>query len=118
MIGGKIKVQTKSIYMTSEILVNSDGRILHADKAFCEIFGCKNSDAIHNSSVLDFMVEEFRHTAVNAFIDTFYGKQEGKLYEVKMYNSTGTPLDVTINFFLSKASLGEKATLLIRKKIL
>lgn len=116
-MGSMAEIQTKSIYMTSEILVNSDGRILHADKAFCDIFSCKHPDATINSIVLDFIAEEFRHTVVNAFIDTFYGKQEGKLYEVQMLDSAGTALDVTINFFPIKASLGEKATLLIRRKL-
>ncbi|MCB0505251.1 MAG: hypothetical protein KDC58_07080, partial [Cyclobacteriaceae bacterium] len=89
----------------------------HADKAFCEIFSCKNPDATRNSIVLDFFAEDFKTTVVNAFIDTFYGKQEGKLYEVQMLDVTGTPLDVTINFFPVKTAGGEKATLLIRRKL-
>lgn len=116
-MGSMAEIQTKSIYMTSEILVNADGRILHADKAFCDIFSCKHPDSTRNSIVLDFIANDFKHVVVNAFIDTFYGKQEGKLYEVQMLDVSGTPLEVTINFFPVKAAQGEKATLLIRRKV-
>lgn len=117
LMAGMMRVQKKQIYMTSEILINSDGRVLNADKEFCEIFSCKNPQAAHNSNILDFIAEDYRKTIVNAFIDTFYGKQKGKLFEIQMIDSTGTPLEVTVNFFPSKSSNGEKATLLIRKKI-
>ncbi|MCB0496161.1 MAG: PAS domain-containing protein [Cyclobacteriaceae bacterium] len=116
-MGSMGAIQTKPIYMTSEILINSDGRILHADKAFCDIFSCKNPDATRNSIVLDFFAEDFKHIVVNAFIDTFYGRQEGKRYEVKMLDVSGTPLEVTINFLPVKAAQGEKATLLIRRRV-
>jgi len=109
-------IQSKPIYMTSEIIVNSDGRILNSDKIFCEIFNCKSTEVTYNSVILDYIVEAFRPTVVNAFIDTFYGKHESKLYEIKMIDFEGVPLDVTIKFSPVRTSNGEKATLVIRKK--
>ena len=109
-------VQTKPIYMTTEIIVNSDGRILNSDKIFCEIFHCKSAEVTINSVILDYIVDAYRPTVVNAFIDTFYGKQESKLYDIKMLDFEGSSLDVTIKFCPVKASNGEKATLIIRKK--
>ncbi len=116
-MGGMMRVQNKPIYQTSEIIVNSDGRVLNADKEFCEIFNCKSPKASHNSIILDYVADKHRKTIVNAFIDTFYGNQEGKLFEIQMLDNDGIPLDVTVNFFPIKSSNGEKATLLIRKKM-
>lgn len=117
LMGGMKSIKKKAIYHTSEVLVNSNGRILHADKEFCEIFGCKSPKVTHNSIILDFVAESFRKTIVKAFIDTFYRKQEGKLFEIKMVDNEGSLLDVTVNFFPVKSSNSEKAILLIRKKM-
>ena len=116
-MGTLTKMQNESIYHTSEIIVNSNGRILYADKEFCEILNCKNPNATHNSIILDYIAEQDRAKLVNAFIDTFYGRQEGKLFEIQMLDYKGNLLDVTVNFFPIKSSNGEKATLLIRKKM-
>ncbi|MCF6361575.1 MAG: hypothetical protein L3J29_12540 [Cyclobacteriaceae bacterium] len=110
-------IQKDQIYLTSEIIVNSNGRVLNADKEFCEILTCKSPNIAHNSIILDYVVEQDRTTVVNAFIDTFYGNQEGKLFKVKMIDYSGQEIDVTFNFFPIKSSKGEKSTLLIRKKI-
>ena len=110
-------IQEETIFHTSEIIVNSNGRILNADKEFCEIFSCKSPVSTHNSIILDYIAEKDQPTVVNAFIDTFYGGQGGKLFEIQMLNHVGNKLDVTINFFPIKSSNGEKATLLIRKKM-
>lgn len=116
-MGGMMRVQNKPVYQTSEIIVNSDGRVLNADREFCEIFKCKSPNATHNSIILDYVAEDHRSTLVNAFIDTFYGRQKGKLFEIQMLDHSGKALDVTVNFFPIKSSNGEKATLLIRKKM-
>ncbi len=116
-MGGMMRVKNKPIYQTSEIIVGADGRVLNADKTFCEIFSCKNPLSSHNSVILDYVAKNHRPTVVNAFIDTFYGRQEGKLFEIQMIDYLGNSLDVTINFFPIKVSNGEKATMLIRKKI-
>ncbi len=104
-------------YYTSEIIVNSNGRVLNADKEFCEIINCKSPNGIINSILLDFIADSNKKSVVNAFIDTFYGHQQGKLFEVKMIDNQGVEIDVTFNFFPIKSSNGEKSTLLIRKKI-
>jgi hypothetical protein len=117
LMGGMMRVQNKPIYQTSEVIVNSDGRVLTADREFCEIFSCKNANASHNSIILDYVVEHHRAKVVNAFIDAFYSNQGGKLIEIQMLDYQGNPLDVTINFFPIKSSNGEKATLLIRKRL-
>ena len=109
-----IKVEKNPIYQTSEIIINSDGRVLNADNAFCEIFNCKNPETSYNSIILD---EKYQPIVVNAFIDTFYSNHKGKLIEVKMLDFSGNKVDVSINFFLIKSSNGQKATLLIRKKL-
>jgi len=110
-------VQKDTIYHTSEIIVNSNGRVLNTDKEFCEILNCKSPKAIHNSIILDYVVEKYRKTVVNAFIDTFYGNQEGKLLEIEMIDASGKEIAVTFNFFPIKSSNGEKSTLLIRKRM-
>ncbi len=107
----------ETVYHTSEIIVNSNGRVLNTDKAFCEILNCKSPNAAHNSIILDYVAEEDRKTVVNAFIDTFYGQQEGKLLEIKMIDYLGKEVEVTFNFFPIKSSNGERSTLLIRKKM-
>jgi len=112
-----MKVENNPIYQTSEIIVNSDGRVLNADKSFCEIFSCKNPGASHNSIILDYVDQKHRPTVVNAFIDTFYSNQEGKLFDIQMIDFSGNTMDVSINFFPIKSSNGQKATLLIRKKL-
>ncbi len=110
-------IQKESSYYTSEIIVNSNGRVLNADKEFCEIVNCKSPNGITNSILLDFVADNNKKAVVNAFIDTFYGHQQGKLFEVKMLSTQGVEIDVTFNFFPIKSSNGEKSTLLIRKKI-
>lgn len=110
-------IPQEPIFHTSEIIVNSNGRILNADQEFCEILNCKSHKGITNSIILDYIVEEDKKTAVNAFIDVFYGKKAGKLFEIKMIDSTKTEIEVTLNFFPIKGSNGEKSTLLIRKKM-
>lgn len=117
LMGRMINIQEEIIFHTSELIVNSNGRILSADKEFCEIFGCKNPTATHNSIILDYVAEQDRAKLVNAFIDTFYGRQEGKLFEIQMLDYVGNSIDVNVNFFPIKTSNGEKATLLIRKKM-
>ncbi|MCF6353152.1 MAG: PAS domain-containing protein [Cyclobacteriaceae bacterium] len=112
-----MNIRKETAYHTSEIIVNSNGRVLNTDKAFCEILNCKSPNVIHNSTILDYVVEEDRKTVVNAFIDTFYGQQEGKLLEIKMIDYLGKEIEVTFNFFPIKSSNGEKSTLLIRKKM-
>ena len=116
-MGGMMRVKNKPVYQTSEVIVNSDGRVLNADKEFCEIFSCRSPKASHNSLILDYVVEKYRPTVVNAFIDTFYRNQEGKLVDIQMLDYLGNILDVTINFSPIKSSNGEKASLLIRKKM-
>ncbi len=117
LIGALMNVQNKAVLHTSEIIVNANGRVLAADKAFCEIFGCKKPGAVLNSIFLDLVAEESRKTMVNAFIDAFYGNKAGKLFEINMLDFNSNPLEVTINFFPIKGSNGSKATLLIRKKM-
>ena len=116
-MGRMTNMQEETIFHTSEIIVNSNGRILNADKEFCEIFSCKSPISTHNTIILDYIAEKDQITIVNAFIDTFYGRQAGKLFEIRMINHMGNEIDVTINFFPIKSSNGEKATLLIRKKM-
>jgi len=94
MLMAAINNTLKSRYYTSEIIVNSNGRVLNADKEFCEIINCKSPNGIINSILLDFIADSNKKSVVNAFIDT-----------------------VTFNFFPIKSSNGEKSTLLIRKKI-
>lgn len=110
-------IKKDHIYHTSKVIVNSKGRVLMADKEFCEILNCKSQLGIKNSIILDFIVEKDKKTMVNAFIDTFYGKKYGKLFEVNMIDSNGLDFEVTINFVPIKGSNGEKSTLLIRKKM-
>lgn len=117
LMGKMINIQEETIYHTSEIIVNSNGRVLNADKEFCEIFSCKSPKSTHNSIILDYVADKDQSTVVNAFIDTFYGRQVGKLFEIQMLDHLGNNIDVTINFFPIKSSNGEKATLLIRKKM-
>ncbi len=117
LMGRMMRIENKPMYHTSEIIINADGRVLNADRAFCEIFNCKSPKATHNSIILDYIAEEHKAKIVNAFIDTFYGKQSGKLFEIQMLDYKGYPMDVTVSFFPIKTSNGEKATLLIRKKI-
>ncbi len=127
-VGGKYKtediamaasedMQKDTVYHSSEIIVNSNGRVLHADKEFCEILNYKNSNRIRNSIFLDYIAEKDRKIVVNAFIDTFYGNQEGKLFKINMIDYSGKEVEVTFNFSPVKASNGEKSTLLIRKKM-
>ena len=117
LMGRMTDIQEETIYHTSEIIVNSNGRILNVDREFCEIFNFKSCEATHNTFILDYVVEKDRSIVVNAFIDTFYGRQVGKLFEIKMLNQLSHEIDVTINFFPIKSSAGDKATLLIRKKM-
>lgn len=109
--------QDKMVYHTSEIIINSNGRILNTDREFCKILNCKSPNAIINSIILDYVSKNDKKIVVNAFIDTFYGKQESKLFKVKMINFQGKEVDVTLNFFPIKTSNGEKSTLVIRKKV-
>jgi len=110
-------MQKNTVYHSSEIIVNSNGRILNANKGFCEILNYKSSNGIHNSIFLDYVAEKDKKTVVNAFIDTFYGNQEGKLLKINMIDYLGKEVEVTFSFFPIKASNGERSTLLIRKKI-
>jgi len=110
-------VRKGTAYHSSEIIVNSNGRVLNADRAFCEILKYKSSNGIHNSIFLDYVAEKDRKTVVNAFIDIFYGNQEGKLFKINMIDCLEREVEVTFNFFPIKASNGEKSTILIRKKI-
>lgn len=112
-----MSVQNKPILQTSEIIVNAQGRILSADKAFCEIFDCKKPAAVLNSLFLDLVSEPHRKNMVHAFIDAFYGNQAGKLFEIEMLTAMQKPLPVTVNFFPISGSNGTKSTLLIRKKM-
>ncbi len=112
-----MSIRKETIYHTSEIIVNSNGRVLNTDKEFCKILNCKSPNAFYNSTILDYVVEKDRKTVVNAFIDAFYGQQEGKLLEIRMIDYLGKEIEVTFNFFPIKSSNGEKSTLLIRKEL-
>ncbi len=109
--------QKEAIYHTSEIIVNSNGRVLNADRKFCEIMNCKSPTVIHNSMLLDLVLEKDKKKVVNAFIDTFYGRKEGKIFEVSLLDYKQNIITVTFNLFPIKSSNGEKSTLLIRKKM-
>jgi PAS domain-containing protein len=90
------------------MIIGHDSKVLEANEAFCELISHPKKNVI-SRIFLDFIFPDDHKTAVNAFIDVFYGLRQPKKYSFRLVGAENEPIAITAIFTLKDIELTPSA---------